>query len=95
MTCVIISSSNGLSGTGEDPDSSQTPLSGSLWVDTIYDREVSLHVKGKFYHTTIDRRHNVIRGGRYTRQDMIRNKCIREKVGVAPIAEKNVESRLK
>ena len=31
----------------------------------------------------------------HTRRDMIRNECIREKVGVAPIVEKMVESRLR
>ena len=31
----------------------------------------------------------------HTRRDMIKNKCIKEKVGVAPIVEKMVESRLR
>ena len=31
----------------------------------------------------------------HTREDRIRNKCIREKVGVVPIVEKIVESHLR
>ena len=31
----------------------------------------------------------------HTKQDRIRNKCIREKVGVASIVEKTVESRIR
>ena len=33
--------------------------------------------------------------GGYTRQDRIRNECIREKVEVVPIVEKMVESHLR